>query len=95
MRLGSFVVCLGVAFATSVGVGDAFAHGGGLNSDGCHNNRKTGDYHCHRASRETATPRVTPASPGIRPGSVTCMIKDKRVTAASAADCTAIGGRVQ
>lgn len=25
------------------------AHGGGLNSQGCHNNRKTGDYHCHRA----------------------------------------------
>ena len=24
------------------------AHGGGLNKDGCHNNRKTGDYHCHR-----------------------------------------------
>ena len=23
------------------------AHGGGLNADGCHNNRKTGDYHCH------------------------------------------------
>ena len=26
----------------------ASAHGGGLNSEGCHNNRKTGDYHCHR-----------------------------------------------
>ena len=26
----------------------AMAHGGGLNSEGCHNNRKTGDYHCHR-----------------------------------------------
>lgn len=25
----------------------AFAHGGGLNAEGCHNNRKTGDYHCH------------------------------------------------
>lgn len=25
-----------------------FAHGGGLNADGCHTNRKTGDYHCHR-----------------------------------------------
>lgn len=25
------------------------AHGGGLNADGCHNNRRTGDYHCHRA----------------------------------------------
>lgn len=24
------------------------AHGGGLNRDGCHNNHKTGDYHCHR-----------------------------------------------
>jgi len=26
----------------------AFAHGGGLNSEGCHNNRKTGEYHCHK-----------------------------------------------
>jgi hypothetical protein len=26
----------------------AHAHGGGLNADGCHNNRKTGDYHCHK-----------------------------------------------
>lgn len=33
-----------------VGSSPAFAHGGGLNSQGCHNNRKTGDYHCHRAS---------------------------------------------
>jgi hypothetical protein len=29
-------------------VSTANAHGGGLNSDGCHNNRKTGDYHCHK-----------------------------------------------
>lgn len=34
----------------------AFAHGGGLNSDGCHNNRKTGDYHCHRAAAPQAQP---------------------------------------
>lgn len=27
----------------------AFAHGGGLNADGCHTNRKTGEYHCHGA----------------------------------------------
>lgn len=28
----------------------AHAHPGGLNAEGCHNNRKTGDYHCHRSS---------------------------------------------
>lgn len=26
----------------------SFAHGGGLDASGCHHNRKTGDYHCHR-----------------------------------------------
>src|SRR5690242_9305540 len=28
----------------------ASGHGGGLDSKGCHTNRKTGDYHCHRGS---------------------------------------------
>lgn len=27
----------------------ADSHGGGLNAEGCHHNRKTGDFHCHRA----------------------------------------------
>lgn len=26
------------------------AHGGGLDSYGCHNDRKHGGYHCHRGS---------------------------------------------
>lgn len=34
----------------------ASAHPGGLNSEGCHNNRKTGDYHCHRGSQTRAAP---------------------------------------
>jgi endonuclease YncB( thermonuclease family) len=29
---------------------DTFAHGGGLDGLGCHHNRKTGGYHCHRGS---------------------------------------------
>jgi len=29
---------------------NAWGHGGGLNAQGCHNNRKTGGYHCHRKS---------------------------------------------
>lgn len=35
----------------------ALAHGGGLNAEGCHNERKTGGYHCHRA------PAVAPSAP--------------------------------
>ena len=33
----------------------AFAHGGGLNKEGCHNNRSTGDYHCHRGNSSKST----------------------------------------
>lgn len=30
--------------------GPALSHPGGLNTEGCHTNRKTGDYHCHRSA---------------------------------------------
>jgi hypothetical protein len=40
---------LAVALALALAHSGALAHGGGLNAKGCHNNRKTGDYHCHRA----------------------------------------------
>ena len=46
-----------VALFVSVG---ASAHGGVLNADGCHTNRKTGDYHCHRAPARP-TPAQAPA----------------------------------
>ena len=32
----------------------ASAHGGGLNAEGCHNDRKHGGYHCHRGSAARA-----------------------------------------
>ncbi|WP_456953364.1 excalibur calcium-binding domain-containing protein [Lysobacter sp. HA35] len=28
----------------------AQSHPGALNAEGCHNNRKTGEYHCHRGN---------------------------------------------
>jgi endonuclease YncB( thermonuclease family) len=37
----------------------AFAHGGGLNAEGCHNDRKRGGYHCHRGS-SSPKPRARP-----------------------------------
>lgn len=34
----------------------ANAHPGRLNAEGCHNNRKTGEYHCHSGGRVAAKP---------------------------------------
>jgi hypothetical protein len=39
----------------------AWAHGGGLDKHGCHNNRKTGEYHCHR---DSGNRRATPDARG-------------------------------
>lgn len=44
MKLVPFAVL--VLLTTNSGL--AFAHGGGLDSYGCHNDRKNGGYHCHR-----------------------------------------------
>ncbi len=36
-----------IIFLSSIS-SNLYAHGGGLNSEGCHNEKKTGGYHCHR-----------------------------------------------
>ena len=40
-----------IIYSSLLVAGVAHSHGGGLNSEGCHNNRKTGDYHCHRGPK--------------------------------------------
>lgn len=40
--------------------GSAWAHGGGLNKDGCHNDRGNGGYHCHRSGGAAAEKRALP-----------------------------------
>ena len=40
----------------------AWAHGGGLNAEGCHNNHKTGDYHCHRTPPSKPVQNTQPAA---------------------------------
>ena len=37
----------------------AAAHGGGLNAEGCHRDRRNGGYHCHRGPAARA-PKETP-----------------------------------
>ena len=35
-------------FAVVLTAGSVHAHGGGLDTHGCHHDRKNGGYHCHR-----------------------------------------------
>lgn len=49
MRITTFALALALALPVVAPASTAQAHGGGLNAQGCHNNRQTGDYHCHRA----------------------------------------------
>ncbi len=51
-------VALILAFMAVVLAPGASAHSGGTNAEGCHTNRKTGDYHCH-TPKEPAADRVT------------------------------------
>lgn len=45
--LAARLLCLSTAiWATAT---PAWGHPGGLNAEGCHNDRKNGGYHCHRA----------------------------------------------
>jgi len=48
MRWFLFVLFLLLTGANVATPPFALAHPGGLNAEGCHNNRKTGGYHCHR-----------------------------------------------
>lgn len=63
-------VMLGGAGALLIGTEPALAHGGGLNAEGCHNNRKTGDYHCHGggSSARSAAPAQFVSQPTVRTG---------------------------
>lgn len=58
--LASLIVFAGFGTASPV-----HAHGGGLNAEGCHNDRKNGGYHCHRAAAPPAQTLFNePASSG-------------------------------
>lgn len=48
-----------VALMTAVVAPSAFGHGGGLDANGCHHDRKNGGYHCHHAPRIAATSQRT------------------------------------
>ena len=44
------------------------AHGGGLNKQGCHNETKTGGYHCHRTNVFKPPAKINNSYPNITSG---------------------------
>lgn len=59
MRALAFAACAAVLAAPFA----VAAHPGGLNAEGCHNDRKNGGYHCHRGSsgnRKSSPPSSRP-----------------------------------
>jgi len=69
MRLPSLFFAL-IILAAPFGapLAPAPAHPGGLNAEGCHNNRKTGDYHCHRGTASRSTSNRTYGALGSNGG---------------------------
>ena len=59
MRIFLFSICILIVPIA------AHAHGGGLNKEGCHNNRQTGDYHCHRGAKARPQAPAEPTLTGI------------------------------
>lgn len=53
--------------------GLAIGHSGGTDAQGCHTNRKIGDYHCHgsKGSNAAAVPRQ---SAPVQSGGATCYV---------------------
>ena len=66
MRLPSVVALLASSLSVGVPLLPAHAHPGGLNGEGCHNNRKTGGYHCHRGSASSASHTLRAVSSSAR-----------------------------
>jgi hypothetical protein len=63
MRRCCFLLILAM-IGTCLPAAGASAHPGGVNAQGCHNNRKTGDYHCHGSAAAKPATRTAPARSG-------------------------------
>lgn len=58
------MICV-LACALAVVVVAAQSHGGGLNADGRHTNRKTGEYNCHRGGDASFAPPAAPTRQSV------------------------------
>jgi hypothetical protein len=65
-QIAAAIACaLSILGGPLLGAAPTAAHPGALNSEGCHTNRKTGDYHCHRATPASSPAGVPLGKPGV------------------------------
>ena len=83
MRLIMILSLLAVPIATP----PAFAHGGGLDANGCHNDRKRGGYHCHGAG---VAVRPAPASRRSAPNALVGSFSFRNCSEARSAGATPV-----
>ena len=66
----------------------AWAHGGGLDQYGCHNDTKKGDYHCHEGKLKGKTYKsqdtMLTAHPEVKGGSMSADRAERKAEAAKA-----------
>lgn len=54
---------IAIGLLTTLACLPAYAHGGGLDRNGCHHDRKRGGYHCHRGpSIDAPDPKPAPSN---------------------------------
>lgn len=61
------MIRIALSFAALLLPSAALAHGGGLDSSGCHNDRRRGEYHCHRGASARATAPARRRAPAPQP----------------------------
>ncbi len=62
-RISNPVLCIWIGYAVTLLFSFvATAHPGGLNAEGCHNDRQRGEYHCHGQAAEKVQ-RPAPTAP--------------------------------
>lgn len=61
------------SIALLLACGLVHAHSGGTDAQGCHTNRKTGDYHYH-SSKDSSAPATPQPSASKQSGSPTCYV---------------------
>jgi micrococcal nuclease len=74
----------------------ALAHGGGVDANGCHTNKKTGDYHCHGGGSTAPAPSPSPSrsvysSPAPAPAPRRSEAKPVAAAAAGPATLVSVG----